>query len=507
MSFKPTPEQDSIIESILNPSAGSLDVDALAGAAKSTTLRLAAERMKSGRKCLALAFNVTIKQALEKSMPEFFDCLTLNGLGHRAWQRFVGGSKIKVEENKNYRICRRIIEDEGLDGDEGKASRETLQAIVNAARSHGLVPKGDYPVDPKGLIPDTPEGWLQLADVADLDYTADNVGYWSAMARIALQESIAQAFAGVIDFPDQLYMPVCFNGAFPRYDVVFGDEIQDFSPINLIQVRKTVGSGRFIGVGDERQSIYAFRGADPQSIPRIRETFKTSTLKLTTTFRCAKNIVSNVHWRAPEMQAAPWAPDGEVVTWQDWNIGLIPTNSAVICRNNAPLISLGFKLLRAGVPITFIGGEIQKSLINFIRKIANADASMSANLFYSKLDKWEAEEIKEAQDRNSPSRADRAKDKADTIRALPGKTAGDLVTALEKIFSQKNGIITFTSGHKSKGLEFDTVIHLEPHLVPSRFATTESQVLQEQNLKYVIDTRAKTRHIYAALAKLDGDVE
>ena len=191
------------------------------------------------------------------------------------------------------------------------------------------------------------------------------------------------------------------------------------------------------------------------------------------------------------MKAADWAPEGEVKTWKGWKLDDIPPGAFVICRNNAPLISIGFKLLARGVPITVQGGEISKSLINFILRIGNKDPSMSAGLFYANLDKWLSSELVEAEARRSPSRAERATDKADMCRALPGKTVGDLVNALKAIFSQTDGIITLMSGHKSKGLEADTVIHLSPHLIPSRFAQTDRAKLQEQNLQYVIETRPK----------------
>ena len=45
--------------------------------------------------------------------------------------------------------------------------------------------------------------------------------------------------------------------------------------------------------------------------------------------------------------------------------------------------------------------------------------------------------------------------------------------------------------HKSKGLESDVVYILNENLIPSRFATSKEQLIQEKNLKYVARTRAK----------------
>ncbi len=494
MSFKLTQEQETIVDAV-RKNASSIDVDALAGAAKSTTLKVAAQHITSGRN-LALAFNVGIKESLAQSLPSNFDVLTMNGLGHRAWQKFLGGTKLQLEKDKSYRICSRILTNEGYDGESLKVAREELQSILSAARAHGLVPTGNFPVKGRGLIPDTPEGWMDLADIADLDISASNLDMWMRYGREALIESCNLAFGGKIDFADQIYMPTCFSGAFPRYDRVLVDEAQDLSPLNHIQLNKCV-AGTLMVVGDERQSIYAFRGADSDSIPKLRAKFATETFALTTTFRCAKKIVENVHWRAPAMKAADWAPEGEVLTWKEWNLSQIPPRAFIICRNNAPLISLGFKMLARGISIAFQGGDTGRQLTNFIRKISNGDLSMSAGLFYSRLDKWEADEIRAANDRASPSKIERIADKAAMCRALPGNTAGEILKSLETILNNKDGQITLMSGHKSKGLEADSVIHLNPHLVPSRFAQTPRAKLQEDNLKYVIETRPKRTLIHA----------
>ena len=498
--FRPTAEQDAVIQHIAQGDS-SLDVDALAGAAKSTTLRMAAPQVRG--KALAIAFNVSTKKALEQSMPEGIDVLTLNGLGHRAWQRMLGSTRLKLEENKMYRLIRAAMEENGLDYKDDADTKDLIQSCVNAARTHGLVPAGKYPGVPKSFIPDTEEGWLELSDTAELDLKRSDLPRIVPIVRSILKKSIEQAYAGVIDFSDQIYMSCCFNGAFPRYDAVLGDEIQDFSPLNHYMLRKVV-TGRFYGVGDERQSIYAFRGADADSIPKLRSMFSTTTLPLSTTFRCAKRIVENVHWRAPHMRAAEWAPEGEIETWGEWTTDQIPVGAMVICRNNAPLISLAFKLLSQGTPITIIGGEFSKQLQGFIRRISGGDPEMKSSIFFALLDKWLGEELREAEDRRNPARAGRATDKAEAIHALPGKTVGDISAALERIFAAKNGIITLSSGHKSKGLEESTIVHLSPHLIPSRFAESDRAKLQEDNLKYVIDTRAKTKLIYANYDLVEG---
>jgi len=68
------------------------------------------------------------------------------------------------------------------------------------------------------------------------------------------------------------------------------------------------------------------------------------------------------------------------------------------------------------------------------------------------------------------------------IFADSSRTLSDAIARAEFVLRQ-DGPITLITGHKAKGLEWDTVYHLDPWLINSGE--------QEDNLKYVIQTRAK----------------
>ncbi len=63
----------------------------------------------------------------------------------------------------------------------------------------------------------------------------------------------------------------------------------------------------------------------------------------------------------------------------------------------------------------------------------------------------------------------------------------------EHLFAS-SGPILLMSGHKSKGLEFDEVFHLDPWRIPSQYATEGEGYEQELNVEYVVRTRAKRRY-------------
>jgi DNA helicase-2/ATP-dependent DNA helicase PcrA len=119
-----------------------------------------------------------------------------------------------------------------------------------------------------------------------------------AMVNEVLKRSIEAAYAGAIDFDDQIYMPTLFGGTFPRFPLVMVDEAQDLSPLNHAMLRKLVVA-RLIAVGDPFQSIYAFRGAMTSSMATLRETFNMREMTLSVSFRCPQAVVKRAWFRVP----------------------------------------------------------------------------------------------------------------------------------------------------------------------------------------------------------------
>lgn len=109
------------------------------------------------------------------------------------------------------------------------------------------------------------------------------------------------------------------------------------------------------------------------------------------------------------------------------------------------------------------------------------------------IDRWEAETARKRKNKGAVA------DKADCLRVFAefGETLSAAIAYAEHLFSA-GGQIQLLSGHKAKGLEWDTVYHLNPFLVPSKWAIGEEEKEQEYNCKYVIETRAK-----ATLYKVD----
>ena len=472
-----TEEQVAIIQAALT-TKDSLMLNALAGAAKTTTLQFLAKYMPVVP-TLCLAFNKRIAEEMAAKLPGHIKCQTLNSLGHGVWSK-VSSKKVTLEKDKLYRILKNIIDSyRRADRAEAYDIFGDVLKVAKIARTQGHIPSGAFQ-HAKRLI--TEENFW---DTITCEY---DEGLRPLVDQI-LTQSITEAYSGTIDFDDQIYMPTLFGGSFPRFPVVMVDEAQDLSPLNHEMLKK-LAADRLIAVGDPWQSIYAFRGAVTNGMGDIAQHFNMAQFPLSVSFRCPRAIVRRAHDRVPHMKWTDWAEEGEVMTMEAWGATTIPDGAAIICRNNAPLFKLAFDLIRGGRGIELrgfdIGPNLIKALKKFIPPVVKHPDFLSKEDTFNAIDLWEFERLKKAKAEGT------IKDRAECLRVfvdIGGHLKG-AITHAETIF-QSRGSIQLLSGHKSKGLEWDTVFHLDPWRIPSLWARGPEEREQELNVKYVIETRAK----------------
>lgn len=518
----PTPEQQAILSAIQS-SKDSLMITAFAGTGKTTTLCMIAQTLPS-QPALALAFNVSIKKELEKRFPSFWKIMTMNGLGHLAWMRAIRGKTIVLEERKLGKIITQVFKDHAYQGNEDAWT--SIRQLVSAAMQAGIVPAAR---PHKGLRPDTPETWAMLADSLWLQDIGElEIG----LARRILEVSVEQSFEGIISFDDQIYMPTLFNGQFPRYGLVMVDEAQDLSPLNHIMVNRASG-GRLIVVGDPKQAIYAFRGADSSSMEKLRKLRPSwIDLPLATTFRCPKVVVDRQQKHAPGFTAFHTNAIGEVTRFlryptkegqpaeasstprmmeagpQTWDWTKVETlnaqrSIAILSRNNAPLLKIAFKLLRANVPVTMLGRDIGKTLVALSKKVL-PDDDMKALDCVLTVNQWRDNQIALANANGQEEKVANLHDQAECLLAViegaKAETASAIRWYLRELFERSSGHVVISTIHRAKGLEWDTVLHLDPWRIPSKHAMQNpAQMQQEMNLLYVAETRCKRLLIEANL--------
>ena len=518
MAFEPTAEQRAIVQAA-RESAASLMITAFAGCAKTTTLELIANSI-TPRPALALAFNVKIKKELEKRFPAWFKVMTMNGLGHGAWQRAIG-KRCEVDEKKLGKCVTEVTREAGFNASPDQWA--SIREITSAAMLAGIVPR-KYPH--KGLMLDTDENWLALAEDCG---APDPV--LIGLAKECLTHSVGLSFKGVISFDDQIYMAALFGGQFQRFDLVMVDESQDLSPLNHIQVKRSA-LDRLIVVGDPKQAIYQFRGADSESMAKLRA-LRTEwiDLPLATTFRCPKSIVERQQSHAfgftawstnpegtfekfplPISPDAPWRtpdemPDGDDVDLNTWTFRQLDVRShggsiAVLCRNNAPLVSMAFRLIRQNVGCTMLGRDIGRGLQAIAKKLIPDDAMLAPECMRT-VAAWRDREMALARANEDDRKCERIDDQSACLIAVletsGAKNAKELRSAIDSLFARDNARVVLATGHRAKGLEWDLVVHLDPWRIPSKFAQSPAAKEQESNLRYVIETRTKHTLIEADL--------
>lgn len=492
-----TTEQELII-TFPQRSTSNLMIHGRAGSAKTYTIVQMAQNIIGT--AVALAFNKTIADELKSKLPPNFTVLTLNGLGHRAWANVLGRStKINLDSKKISTLVFEAAPNWGL------IDREDIYAwveLVKLARMAGYLPEGEPMAARRKVTPTfSHDFWEELCFQADIKYDQ----FTKPRVDQILLASIKHAYKGHIDFDDQIYMSVYFGGVFPQFPTVMVDEAQDLSPANHLMVERTLApGGRLIVVGDPFQSIYAFRGAASDSMDRFAEKFKFEHLKLTMTFRCPKSVVKLQNWFVPDYRAAPDNGEGEILEWDKWSLFDIPANGTVLCRNNAPLFKLALKCLRHKRSIQFLGRDLGANLEKLFRKICDKQNLQIADAI-QKIEAWALTERTKLQPRDP--KLDTIADKEACLKAIcaaDGVTCvNDAVEVLQALFVAKGDSITFASAHKAKGLEWDWVMHLDPWRIPSKYAETDEQIAQENNARYVLETRTKHTLCFASINGLE----
>lgn len=483
-------------------------INAYAGTGKTTNLRLLSQHVKEPR-VLCLAFNKKNAEDLKKVMPVNFTCSTLNSIGHMALQR-AASRRLTLESDKLTKLINKVSELWGV----GRLSEDDFTGIsqaVRAAKSGGLMHK-DYPQF-KSIVPDDPEIWESIFDDAMLDFIPDNLRFVRAVLKLNIELALKES---LIDYDDQIYISTLALGAYEKYPVVMVDEAQDLSVLNHWQIKKTLAlGGRYIVVGDPKQAIYAFRGASSKSMAQIKDLLppgRFTELPLSLTFRCPKLVVERSLAHAPGFQAHEANEEGELfdLQGQDWNLEPFRADKvAILCRNNAPLLACAFRLIRSGTGVTMLGRDIGKSLIRALHKICGQKKDKSVLEVIKEVRAWMDSERALALANGKEAKVALIEDQGESLLAVAEnakeRTLAGIEAAIIALFENQSGLVVLGTGHRSKGLEWETVVHLDPWRIPSKQAKraeangNSAPLEQEMNLQYVIETRAKKNLVLANL--------
>ncbi|MGF1566865.1 MAG: UvrD-helicase domain-containing protein [Nodosilinea sp.] len=482
--FQPSQYQSDIFDFVAS-GAGDAVVDAVPGSGKTTTCVEASKRLRS-RDALFCAFNRHIATEL-KTRLQGMRAQTIHSLGLSALSRL---GRPEVDDKKYSRLIRQYIIDQNLT--EPEALRNASDRIRGLLRLTQLTLTN----------PEDEQALKALADRFDLD-RKDWEFTWKGIAPI-LRDGIDLAHQ-VIDYNDMVWLPHALGLEPRKADWVFVDEAQDLNQAQLELVLKArARGGRMLFVGDKRQAIYGFTGADTQSIANIIDRTQAQVLPLSICYRCPTSHIELANAVYPGIEARPGAPRGTVSEIDDTDIVKhVSDGDLILCRTNAPLVKVCFELIRAGIPARIRGTDIGKNLVAILHQIEEAQGfhfSRLSSYLHKYLD--EQRQIRQGQDKDEVEMVmANFQDRVDTILAIQQASCpqnmAELVRAINDLFSDQRAKVWLSSIHKAKGLEARRVIVLHPHLLPHPKAKKPWEQEQEMNLKYVALTRAQESLTFA----------
>ena len=500
LAHSPTDQQFDIFN-WFTAGSGNLVVRARAGTGKTWTLCHAIETAPETN-IFVTSYGNRIVRELTERLGDNTNVLvkSLHGVGLQAIRRVL--PRVRVDEN-NVRakgltdaVCPPNVYD--------SVRRPITKLHTKARESMPHATSADELVKPALLWECVPPG-AQPEDIAKYAYLA--------MMK-ALDDTT------LIDFADMIYLPIRKGYARARFDLVVVDEAQDVSEpqLEIAQCLLNPG-GRMALFGDDRQAIFAFRGADSNALDRLKAELDATELPLTTTFRCGSLIVDEARRIVPDIEARPDAHDGAVTTMTVGGMQAnVQSGDFILSRTNAPLVKIALGLLRNRRRTKIEGRDIGKTLVALTKRFGRYGDVQDIVTWYDNLEEWEKRQVMMAERADVPQRADMVRDQADCLRAIAEDctTVQQIEDRIVELFDDTLGrgdFIVCSSVHRAKGLEADRVFVLRDTLylrvacvcghrhskgqpacarcACTNYAPDPLAQREEENIAYVAITRSK----------------
>ena len=479
--FKPSVYQSAVYDNI-QFGTGNIVIDAVAGSGKSTTIVNALKLIPENFSVLFLAFNKAIVEELKLKIGNLpnVDIRTLHSLGasvvNRTFKSTLDNSKYRsyIFDGLKYGSIKPTIE---LEEEEILDYRQNIIQLVDLSRAY------------------------LCSDLQTLSAIADKylINVIDNEIEMALNAVIwGKNYTAKIDFTDMIFLPNVKKLDMPKYDYVFIDECQDLNTAQRELFLMTLKPrGRFVAVGDPRQAIYGFAGADVESFNVLKSLPNTKLLPLSVCYRCDNTIIELAKTVVPQIEARDNAPEG--IVNHEAKLADIQDGDMVLCRVTAPLVGLCMNYIANGIKAYVKGRDIGLNLINMIKKTNRREMSDVMERLNGELHKIALKVMNRTrctlQEAKQDSLYTSHQDKVQAIEVIANnlKTSQAVINRIENLFkdNERSGICLSTV-HKAKGLEANNVfiIHNDKFLL-KRAMRTEWSAEQEHNLVYVAYTRAK----------------
>lgn len=509
--MKPSKYQLAILDWLENGN-GNATCNAVAGAGKSTTLKLAAQQLEqqgiSPNEVKIIVFgkqnSLDLIAKFGKQWKESIK--TLHSAGFKILQEEIG--RFRRDERVKTGKYRAIAEDLEYLGKKRSTDKGRLIA-------QKVIEKPDPFLTLIDLVRLTlsdaePDSLSKIVKHYNLEgiYNLERVS--QAIARI-LRVGEEQALDHQIDYTDMIWLPVKWELNNKRWfntsKFVLVDECQDLNAAQLELSLMLAGeTGRLLYVGDPRQAIMGFAGADNRSYSKIVERTKATELPLSICYRCPGSHIELVKKNFPEIPIEPRedAPFGRIEAieqadlWAEDKDTHLKVGDMVISRKTAPLVSLCIRLISKGIAATVKGKDIGQQIKSDLEAIAEI-SGFTYSEFHKYADLYRAFKFQTYSDRdNEEQLKENLNDKLEALKTIYSshpnvKSVEELCHYIDDLFSDEESPVTLSTCHRAKGLEGDRIFIIKPDDMPMTWKNQLAwQSEQENNLLYVALTRSKS---------------
>ena len=481
-------DQQKAVVQWVQEGIGHLNLVARAGTGKTTTL---IEICKVAQGTIFLgAYNKKIAEEIKSRLEALglsnAEASTLHAAGFRAWRKI--NPSTRVEDRKVAQIC----QDLGIPWEQ----RGSFRKVLSLAKQALIFPTKEIDLAAWGEL------WETFGLQEDLPISKGVLKTCTSILLKSIEKN-----EELIDFDDMLYAPLVAGTHIQEYDWVLIDEAQDTNLARReLSLRMLKPSSRFVAVGDEKQAIYGFTGADSNAMDLIKQRLNSMELPLNITYRCPQSVVRLAKEWVQDIQANPTNYEGEVkvILEENFNIQTPQDDDVILCRNTKPLIELAYQAIQAGRGVRVEGREIGIGLIKLAERFKETDLRKLA----LGLQRYKEEETERLTQENKPQLIEAVEDKCETLSLLISQTLeddkqtlDDLKQRIGSLFGDTHGrqtLLTLSTIHKAKGREWDQVwLWGRNRYQPSYYAMLAKTkgldwpLEQERNLMYVAVTRAK----------------
>jgi superfamily I DNA/RNA helicase len=482
-AMKASPQQEAFFTEV-DEGYDNITVMARAGSGKSSTARECMWRLLGhdhGVSIKYTCFNKSIATEFAAQCPPSVDVGTMHSFGLAALRARYSG--LSVNGNRTYDILNSL----GY-SDRPNYIRKGVQVLVSHAKN-------------QGYQAGTPKLLRLLYDLVSRFDVAQPRNEDEVVSLTSEVLAVSQGCEKLteVDFDDMLWLPVVLSLdlVMPSCDFLFIDEAQDLSPVQHSLAGLLNREGRTILIGDDRQAIYGWRGADSQSMATLSTDLDCMTLPLTVSWRCPTSHVELARRIVPDFEAAPHAKEGEIYRVQgdlDSPIADTRPGDMVLCRNNAPLIRSALQLVANRRRVTVRGRAIGDQL----KGVAARLAANTIREFQLTVKIWQDKEVDRLANRDGQEQAiEDVRDRAGCLSAVADACScpSEIGPVIDQLFDDRStdGRVIFSTIHRAKGSEAERVLLINIPYSEKRDKLKPPQpweIQQRNNLSYVALTRS-----------------